>query len=177
MTYRTSPPGFIAAVALLATVASTSVKATESGSGSGYHDDGSVTKTTQSEQDVVFDEQSVCTGDEVVGTAHAVFTEQTTTSGNKTRHRTTNSEKGKGTGLPSTAQYAFQDLSQDEQITTARTWTSVSERRMHLIRFAGPFPNGTSRRNDDMFLHQFQRTTMKDGNVKSSVDKTHVKCN
>jgi hypothetical protein len=175
MTYRTSPPGFIAAVALLAIVASTSVKAAESGSGD--HDDGSVTKTTQSEQDVVFNEHSVCTNDDVTGTAHAVFTEQTTTSGNKTRHRTTNSEKGKGTGAPSTAEYSFQDLSQQEQITTARTWTDVSERRMHLNRVAGPYPAGTTRKNDDMFLHQFVRTTMKDGTVKSSVDKTHVKCN
>jgi len=136
-------------------------------------DPNNVTRTKQVQQDVFFDEISSCTKDDVTGTAHEVFTEETTTSTKMTRFRTSDNENGKGQGKPSLAQYQFSEFSQHETITTAKNFTDVMDMRRHLIRTSG---GSFSQKNDDEFIREFTRTTVRNGEPSVTVEKTQMEC-
>lgn len=172
MTFRSSPTTLTSAAAMFAALMCMPTAA----SAWDDHDNNNTTRTKQVNQDVVWNDASVCTGDYVEGTGREVITVETTTSSNgKTmRFRSTHSLNGTGVGAPSGARYQLQDLAKDETITTARTFTETRDERKHLIRTSwGYLP---SNKHDDEFLHQYSRMTVKDGEPTFSVDKTTVEC-
>jgi hypothetical protein len=165
MTDRSSLPSFMAAAVVFAAFMSMPTVA---------HAQDNVTKTKQVTQDVFFQDDSICTGDHVEGSAHQVFTEETTTSPTRTKFKTSNNENGKGTGTPSFAQYQFQDFASHEVITTAKNMTDILEERKHLIRTSGgQLPANLK---DDEFLRQFTKTTVTNNEPTVTVEKTQMEC-
>jgi hypothetical protein len=133
-----------------------------------------MTRTKQITQDKPFHDASVCTGENIDGFAHAVFTEETTTSGTMTKFRTSNNENGKGTGASSGAQYQFQDFAQQQTITTARNFTDLRQETKHLIRTSrGLLPENLK---DDEFLRQFIRMVVTNGEPNVTIDQTRIEC-
>jgi len=172
MTFRSSPTTITSAAAVFAALMCMPTAA----SAWDDNDSNNTTRTKQVQQDVPWNDHSVCTDDEVTGTGREVFTEEMTTSGNgkTTRYRTTDSLNGTGIGAPSGARYQLQDLTKNETITTARTFTQIRDQRKHLIRTSwGYLP---SNKHDDEFLHEYSRMTVKDGEPTFTVDKTSVEC-
>jgi len=170
MTDRSSLPSFMAAAAVFAALMSmpTVARAWDD------RDPNNVTRTKQVQQDVFFDEFSSCTQENVTGTAHAVFTEETTTSTKMTKFKTSNNENGKGQGSLSFAQYQFSEFSQHEQITTAKNFTDTLEERRHLIRTGrGQLPANLK---DDEFIREFSKMTVTNGEPSVTVEKTRIEC-
>ena len=135
-----------------------------------------VTKTKQYDRDYPINEHSECTGDDISGTGRATFVEEYST----TMHKTTFHENCSNcVGTPSVAQYQVNGTTQTQTKTTARNYTDRFDMRLHLLRKdnTGSFPPGTvTAKNDDEFLREYIKTTVKDGEPATTVEKHQLDC-